>query len=179
MAVQPPRYVNGEPAAVESDIGRLARAVRDFKERYEQLTNVSYGARIARTGNNELMQEYGNTIARMDRIKAQIEGVQNLWDRAREFVGLGVVPFLIPVAVAVALTATVIAGIRAMDEFFRRSGIATIQAQNPTMSYADAAELYNSSRPESVVGQTFSLAKLALWGGIAFLGYKAMQEWKR
>jgi hypothetical protein len=146
--------------ATTKDLSVLGRAVSDFKQRYELLSSNAYGAKIARMNDNVLSLEYGQTLARMNQIKNAIDSVEGAWTRAKEWAGLGVLP-LIPIAIAAGVTASVIAGVSAMDKFFQRAGVAEIRADNPGMTFEAALSRYEKATA-STFEKTLDTAQLAM-----------------
>jgi hypothetical protein len=149
-----------ESTVSAKDLSVLGRAVADFQQRYALLSSVSYGAKIARMNDNALSQEYGNTLARMDQIKRAIDSIEGAWTRAKEWAGLGALP-LIPIAVAAGVTATVIAGVSAMDSFFQRAGVAEIRKDNPGITFEQALVRYEKATA-STFEKTLDTAQLAM-----------------
>ena len=177
-----PTLVSGEPfvsiavpkesttAADPSMMEKMRNIVTDFNNRYALLSSNAYGAKIFRTGDSALMQDYGNTLARMTKVKKGIDYTLNNYSALKSFIGLGVIP-LVPIAVVAGLTAIVLTALTTMNTFMKRAGIKELQAENPKLSITQAAAVYDS-QSQSVFGKAVDLAQLALWLGGAFLLWK-------
>lgn len=156
-----------EVLADVSTLDKFRNIVTDFNSRYALLSSNAYGAKIARTNDSLLMQEYGNTLARMTVVKNNIDNVISAYQGLKSFVGLGVIP-LIPLAVLAGVTIAVTTALKTINTFMKRVGIKELQAENPAMSISRAAALYDS-QSQSVFGKAIDVVQMALWIGGAFL----------
>lgn len=156
------------------ELSKLGQAIANFKARYEKLASPSYGAAIARTGDNELMQEYGNTLARAKQIKSAIESIEGAWTRAKEWAGLSALP-LIPIAIATSITATVLAGISLIDDFMVRADAKLMMQTNPALTYDKALELATEQN-KSTFERALDVTQLALVIGGGILLYLFMRR---
>lgn len=153
-----------------STLDKFRNVVKDFNARYTLLSSNAYGSKILKTNDSALMQEYGNTLARMTTVKGGIDNVMAAYQGLKSFVGLGVIP-LIPLAVIAGVTIAATAALTTMNTFMKRAGIKELQAENPTMSIAQASAVYDQ-QSQSVFGKAIDLAQMALWIGGAFLLWK-------
>lgn len=160
--------------ADKQELSKFAQAVADFKKRLAVLESPAYGAAIARTGDSELMQDYGNTLARARQIDAAIDSVKNAYDGLRDFVGLSAIP-LIPIAIVAGITATVLGGIKMIDSFMIRADAKRIVNDNPDMEWDRALELAKN-RNQSAFEKTLDTVQLALILGGAFLLYRLVSK---
>lgn len=156
----------GQTADV-SALDKFRNVVLDFNTRYALLSSNAYGAKIFRTGDNGLMQDYGNTLAKMRTVKSGIDNVMAAYQGLKSFVGLGVIP-LIPIAIIAGVTLAATAALTTMNTFMKRAGIKELQAENPKLSITQAATLYEQ-QTQSVFGKAVDLVQMALWIGGAFL----------
>lgn len=160
--------------ATEQDLGRLARAIVDFQDRLTALESLQ--PRIFGTGVPQATQaKYAEVLQAARKTKARIEATENLWQRAKEFVGLGVVP-LIPLAVVAALIAAIALSVRAINGFMDRQEIRALMAQNPGMSYDQAA---GKVKPPGTTKRALNVVNLALWVGGGFLALRLLQEFRK
>lgn len=155
--------------ASTQELSKLETAVKDFKDRLAVLDSIPYGAAIARTGDNALMLEFGETLARAKLIDRGIDAFSNRYQGAKEYLGLGVLP-LIPILAVAALTATVLGGVTLVDRFMRKAGVQQIQADNPGMNYETAATRYENIH-QSTFGKAIDVAQLAMVLGLAIAAY--------
>ena len=158
--------------AGQVELSRLGTAIKDFKDRYGVLKSNAYGARIARTGNNELMLEYGQTLARAAIIDRAIDSFSSRYAQAKEYFGLGVLP-LLPILAVAALTATVLAGVTLVDRFMKKAGVAQIREDNPGMTYETAAQRYENIS-QSTFSKALDVGQLAIVLGLAVVAYLFM-----
>lgn len=156
-----------EVLADVSALDKFRNVVTDFNVRFRLLSSNGYGAKIMRTNDSALMQEYGNTLAQMRTVKSGIDNVMAAYQGLKSFVGLGVIP-LIPVAIIAGITIAATTALATMNTFMKRAGIKELQAENPNLSIDQAATLYDS-QSQSVFGRAIDLAQMALWIGGAFL----------
>ncbi len=156
-----------EVLANVSTLDKFRNVVTDFNTRYAVLSSNAYGAKIARTNDSALMQEYGNTLMRMTFIKNNIDNVISAYQGLKSFVGLGVIP-LVPIAVLAGITIAVTAALNTINTFMKRAGIKELQAENPTLSIGQAALIYDK-QSQSVFGKAIDMVQMALWIGGAFL----------
>lgn len=163
----------GEEGADPGTIGRLVNAVADFRERYEKLADVRYGAAIARTHDNQLMHDYGKALNDATRLKDRIEAVTGAWQNIKQWAGLAAIPF-IPIVIAAGLLAAVTAGIVTINTFMRRADIRLAIQQDPGLTYDEAAEQVDSES-EGVFGKALDVAQLGFWALIAFGVYKFLR----
>lgn len=159
-----------EQTADVSTLDKFRNVVTDFNTRYALLSSNGYGAKIMRTNDSALMQEYGNTLAQMRTVKSGIDNVMAAYQGLKSFVGLGVIP-LIPLAVIAGVTIAATTALATMNTFMKRAGIKELQAENPQLSITQAAAVYDQ-QSQSVFGKAIDLAQMALWIGGAFLVWK-------
>jgi hypothetical protein len=154
--------------ASSQELSKLETAVKDFKDRLAVLDSVAYGASIARTGDNALMLEFGETLAKAKLINRGIDAFTSRYQGAKEYLGLGVLP-LIPILAVAAITATVLGGVSLVDRFMRKAGVSQIQSDNPGMDYETAATRYENIH-QSTFAKALDVGQLALiLAGAAFL----------
>lgn len=151
-------------------VAKLANAVDEFRQQYEKLSDYRYGAAIARTGDAQLMHDYGKAVNDAESLKRKIEYVTGAWQNIKEWAGLAALP-LIPIAVAFALTTSVTGGIIAIRSFMKRADIALAIRQDPSLSYEQAAKQVDATT-QSDFGKTLDVVKLALGLAGAFLVYR-------
>lgn len=159
-----------EAIADTGTVGRLAQKVDEFKQYYEKLADVRYGAAIARLGDNKLMQEYGNELAAAERMKDRIEAVTGAWENIKQWAGLAAVP-LIPVAVALGLIAAISGAVVGIRSFMRRADIALAIKQDPNLTYAEAAKQVDRAH-QGTFGRALDVAQLGFFAVLAFLAYQ-------
>lgn len=160
-------------AAGQSTIARLVNVVEEFRQHYERLSDVRYGAAIARLQNLELYTEYGNQLAAAERTKDRIEAVTGAWQRIQEWAGLAALP-LIPIAVVLGLIAATSATVLTMRVFMRRADIALAIQQDPTLTYQEASSQVERSQ-QSTFGKAIDLARVGLVLVGAFLFYRIVR----
>ena len=158
--------------AGDVELSRLQTAVKDFKDRYGVLKSNAYGAQIARTGDNALMLEYGQTLGRAAIIDRAIDSFSSRYSQAKEYLGLGILP-LLPILAVAALTATVLAGVTLVDRFMRKAGVAQIREDNPGMTYETAATRYENIH-QSTFAKAVDVGQLAMILGLAVVAYMFM-----
>lgn len=155
--------------APPQELSKLESAVADFKSRFEVLNSIPYGAAIARTGDNALMLEFGETLAKAQLINRSIDAFANRYQGAKEFLGLAALP-LIPILVVAGITATVLGGVTMVDRFMRKAGVAQIQQENPGISYEAAASRYENIH-QSTFSKALDVGQLAIALGLAVVAY--------
>lgn len=151
-------------------IAKLANAADEFRQYYEKLTDYRWGARIARSGDVQLMHDYGKAVNDAESIKRKIESVTGAWQNIKEWAGLAALP-LIPIVVAFALTATITGGVIAIKSFMRRADIVLAIRQDPKLTYAQAADQVDAAT-KSDFGEAVDVFRIAIYLGGAFLAYK-------
>lgn len=151
-------------------IAKLANSADEFRELYDKLTDYRYGAAIARTKDVKLYLEYGEQLAKAESLKRKIETVTGAWQNIKQWAGLAALP-LVPIAVAVGLTAAITGGIIAIRSFMRRADIQLAIRQDPTLTYDQAAKQVDTAT-QSEFGKALDIAKLALYLGGAFFVYR-------
>lgn len=156
-----------EQIADVSALDKFRNVVTDFNSRYALLSSNGYGAKIMRTNDSVLMQEYGNTLAQMRSVKSGIDNVIAAYQGLKSFIGLGVIP-LIPIAIIAGVTIAATTALATMNTFMKRAGIKELQTENPKLSIGQAAALYDS-QSQSVFGKAIDMVQMALWIGGAFL----------
>lgn len=161
----------------QRELGRLARAVEAFKARYARLASNSYGAAIARTGDNALMAEYGRVLAAAEKMKGRIDAVEGLWARAKEWTGLGAFPIALTIGAVAALVAA-IAGINAtMDRFTEAAAIKDLMRRDPELTQVDATRrVREQTRRPSLFDRLEGFGTTALW---LTAGVAAWWVWQR
>jgi hypothetical protein len=160
----------GAEAASGGTIARLRDVVENFRQDYDKLTDVRYGAAIARLQDNQLMHDYGAEVIRADAMKDRIEAVTGAWERLKEWSGLGAFP-LIPIAIALALIAAVAGAITSIRTFMRRADIRLAIQQEPTLTYDQAADQVDR-RAQGTIGKALDIAQLGFYAVLAFLAYQ-------
>lgn len=157
-------------AAGTSTIGRLTNAVEEFRQYYDRLSDVRYGAAIARLKDLQLYTEYGNQLARAERMKDRIEAVTGAWENIKQWAGLAAIP-LIPLAVAAGLIVAIGGSVATIRAFMRRADIRLAIQQDPDLSYGDAAKQVDR-RQQGTFGKALDVAQLGLFAVIAFVAYQ-------
>lgn len=160
--------------ADKKELSRFSQAVADFKKRLAVLESPAYGAAIARTGDNELMLDYGRTLQRARQINAAIDNVKNAYDGLKDFIGLSAIP-LIPLAIVGGITATVLGGIKMIDTFMIRADAKRIVNENPDIEWDRALEIAKD-RNASAFERTLDTVQLALVIGGAYLLYRIVSR---
>ena len=160
----------GAEAAGSGTISRLTNAVEEFRQYYDKLTDVHYGAAIAHLHDNQLMHDYGKEVIAAEAMKDRIEAVTGAWDRLRQWAGLGALP-LIPIAIALALLAALAGAIAAIRTFMRRADIALALKQDPTLSYEQAADQVERAQ-QGTFGKALDVAQLGFYAVLAFVAYQ-------
>ena len=153
--------------ASPQELSKLQQAVKDFKDRYAIFSSTSYGAQIARSGDNELMQEYGNVLAKARAINTAVDTFANKWAGMKEYIGLAAVP-IVPIAIVAGISATVLGGVVLIDRFMKKAGVKQIQKDNPGITYEAAVQRYNTLHT-STFEKALDTAQLAMLLGGAFL----------
>jgi hypothetical protein len=151
-------------------IARLTNVVEEFRQYYDKLHNVSYGAAIARLGDNQLTHDFGKELYASEAMKDRIEVVTGAWDRIKEWAGLAAIPF-IPIAIALGLIAAVTGSIVAIRTFMRRADIALAIKQDPTLSYEQAADQVERAQ-QGTFGKALDVAQLGFFAVLAFIAYQ-------
>ncbi len=160
-------YLAATPAVTPGagvEMSRLEQALKDFNDYYERITDVGFGARIGRSGDNQLMLAYGQERQRAEDMKQRIESVLGAWDTVKGWVGLGALP-LIPIAVAIGLTAAIIAAVRAGRSFMRSADIKVAMLADPELTFEQAAAAVDAANR----GSFEKAIDLAQWGVGAFV----------
>lgn len=157
-------------AAGQAEVGRLAQAVEEFRVYYDKLTNVRYGAAIARLHDNQLMHDYGEQLIDAERLKGRIEAVTGAWENIKDWAGLGAIP-LIPVAIAIGLIAAIGGTVTSIRALMRRADIKLAIAQDPSLSYGEAAKQVDVAH-QGTFGKALDVAQLGLFAVIAFIAYQ-------
>ena len=139
----------GDPA----EMSKLERTIRDFDDYYKRLTSVRYGAKIGRLAGtpegNTLNREYGEQLARAESTKRRIESVLGAWDSVKGAVGLAALP-LIPIAVAIGLTAAIAGAVQTGRAWMRRTDIRLAMQATPELSYEEAAAIVDAQSKGSL-----------------------------
>lgn len=161
-------------AADQGVIARLVGATDEFRQYYDRLTDVRYGAAIARLQNLELYTEYGNQLAAAERMKDRIEAVTGAWDRVKQWAGLDAIP-LIPVAIVLGLIAAISAAVLSIRVFMRRADIALAIQQDPTLTYQQAADQVQRSQ-QGVFGKAVDVMQLGLLLVAGFFFYRIVSR---
>lgn len=164
-------------AADQGLIERLAGIVDEFREYYDKLTSVKWGARLARSKDVQLYREYGEQIAKAEALKRKIERVTGAWQGIKEWAGLGALP-LIPVVVAIALTAAVTAGVVSIRSFIRSADIRMAVLQDPQLTYEEAADQVDKAQ-QSEFGKAIDLAQTGMYLVGAFIAYRLIMAFRR
>ena len=125
----------GETAADTGTIARLTNAIDEFKQHYDRLTDISYGASIARLKDLQLYTDYSNQLAAAERMKSRIEAVTGAWEGIKQWAGLAALP-LIPIAIALGLIAAITGAVVTLRSFLRRADIALAIKQDPSQKRA-------------------------------------------
>lgn len=157
-------------AAGTSTIDRLANVVENFRAHYDKLTDVSYGAAIARTKDLALYTEYGNQLAAAEKMKDRIEAVTGAWEKIKEWAGLAAIPF-IPVAIALGLIAAVGGAIVSIQAFMKRADIRLALDRDPALTYEEARDQVERST-QGTIGKALDVAQLGLFAVLAFVAYQ-------
>jgi len=157
-------------AADTGMVARLANVVDDFRQHYERLADVRYGAAIARLHDNQLMHDYGKELIAAETLKGRIEAVTGAWQNVKEWAGLAAIP-LIPLAVVGGLIVAVIGGVSAIRAFMKRADIRLAIAQDPTLTYEQAADQVERTQ-QGAFGKALDVAQLGIFAVIAFLAYQ-------
>jgi hypothetical protein len=162
--------------ADQGTVERLANVVDEFREYYDRLTSVKFGAAVAHSKNVQLYRDYGEELARAETLKRRIEYVTGAWASIKEWAGLAALP-LIPIAIAVGLIATVTAGVVSIRAFLRRADITLAIQQDPTLTYEQAADQVDTAH-QGAFGDALDLARMGMYLVGAFLIYRVITELK-
>lgn len=157
-------------AADRGLIARLTNAVDEFRQYYDRLADVRYGAAIARLHDNQLMHDYGKELIAAEKIKDRIEAVTGAWHNIRQWAGLGAIP-LIPIVVISGLLSVIGGASYTIVRFMRRADIALAMREDPELSYEQAAGQVQRAH-QGIFGRTLDVAQLGLWILGAFLVYR-------
>lgn len=157
-------------AASTGMIARFANATDEFRQHYDRLADVRYGAAIARLGDNQLMHDYGKELIAAERLQGRIEAVTGAWQNIKEWSGLAAIP-LIPLAIVAGLTTAIFAGITTIRAFMKRADIRLAIQQDPTLTYQQAADQVEREQ-QGTFGKALDVAQLGIYALIAFLAYQ-------
>lgn len=157
-------------AASTNTISRLTNVVEEFRQYYDKLHNVSYGASIARLGDNQLMHDLGKELIASQVMKDRIEAVTGAWERIKQWSGLAAIP-LIPVAIALGLIAAVTGAVYSIRSFMRRADIRLALERDPDLTYDDASRQVDRAQ-ETTFGKALDVAQLGLFAVIAFIAFQ-------
>lgn len=160
----------GATAADSGTVARLATVVERFQQQYERLHNVKWGAQISRSGDNQLIHDYGKALYDSEKMKDRIEAVTGAWEGIRQWAGLAALP-LIPIAIALGLIAAVTASVMALQSFLRRADIVLAIKQDASLTYEQAAAQVDA-RAQGTIGKALDVAQLGLFAVLAFVAYK-------
>lgn len=160
----------GAEAAGTGTITRLTNAIEEFRTYYDRITNVRYGASIARLGDNQLLHDLGAEINRAEEMKRKIEAVTGAWQNVREWAGLAALP-LIPVAIALGLIAAITGAVLSIRTFMRRADIALAIKQDPSLTYEQASNQVEKAT-QGTFGKALDVAQLGLFAVLAFVAYQ-------
>ena len=174
-------FIGAAPESAANDgaeMSKLERALKDFNDYYERLTDVRFGAKIGRaTGTpegNALNVAYGAELAKAETTKRRIENVLGVWESVKDMVGLGALP-LIPIAVAVGLTAAIAGAVNTGRRFLRHADIELAMRADPELTYEQAAQSVDSASK----GSLEKVVDLAQWGVgafVVFMIFKYLRE---
>lgn len=156
--------------AGSSTIARLTNVVEEFRQYYDKLHNVSYGAAIARLHDNQLMHDLGKELIASEEMKDRIEAVTGAWERIKQWSGLAALP-LIPIAIAAALIAAITGAIYSIRSFMRRADIRLALERDPDLTYDDASRQVDRAQ-QTTFGKALDVAQLGLFAVIAFIAYQ-------
>ena len=160
----------GATAADTGTMARLTNAIDEFKQSYDKLTDISYGASIARLKDLQLYTDYSNQLAAAEKMKGRIEAVTGAWQGVKQWAGMAALP-LIPIAIALGLLAAITATVVTLRSFLRRADIALAIRQDPTLTYAKAAGQVDA-RSQGTIGKALDVAQLGFFALIAFVAYQ-------
>lgn len=164
----------GEATADQGTIARLVSSVTDFRERYDKLADVRYGAAIGRLAGtpegNALNIEYGRALRDAGVMKDRIEAVTGAWQNVKSWSGLAAIP-LVPIAIAFGLLAALTGAIATIDKFTRRADIALALERDAGLTYEEAAAQVDATR-QSDFSKAIDVAQLGLYALLAFVAYK-------
>jgi len=163
-----------EAAADQGMLARLTNVVDEFRQYYDKLSDVRYGAAIARLHDLQLYTEYGNELAAAERLKGRIEAVTGAWANIKQWAGLGAIP-LIPLAIVGGLTVAVVSGIAAIRAFMRRADIKLAITQDPDLTYEEAADQVDRVH-QGTFGKALDVAQIGIFAFIAFLAYQVFSR---
>lgn len=160
----------GAEAADTGTVSRLTNAVEDFRQYFERLHDIKWGAQISRSGDNQLIHDYGKALYDSERMKDRIEAVTGAWEGIKQWAGLAAIP-LIPIAIALGLIAAISTAVLSIRSFMRRADIVLAIKQDPALTYEQAANQVDA-RQQSTIGKALDVAQLGFFAVLAFVAYK-------
>lgn len=161
----------------QRELGRLARAVEGFKARYARLASTSYGAAIARSGDNALMAEYGRVLADAQKMKRRIETVEGLWLRAKQWAGLGALPIALSIGAVVALVAAIASINATIDRFTEHAAVKDLMRRDRELTQVEATrQVKEATERPGLFDRLEGLGTTALW---LAAGVAAWWVWQR
>ena len=160
----------GVTAADTGTVARLTSAVEDFRQDYERLHDIKWGAQISRSGDNQLIHDYGKAMWDSEKMKNRIEAVTGAWEGIKQWAGLAALP-LIPIAIALGLIAAISTAVLSIRSFMRRADIVLAIKQDPSLTYKQAAGQVDA-RAQGTISKALDVAQLGFFAVLAFVAYK-------
>ena len=152
------------------EMSQLEKALRDFHDYYERLNDPHFSAAIDRLAGtpkgNDTVREYLNQVHRAEVMKQRIERALGVWDSVKDAIGLGALP-LIPIAVALGLTAAIVSLVSAGRAFLRNAEIQLAMNADRQLTYEEAAAQVDRASASPLAKAADALQ----WGVGAFVVY--------
>ena len=174
-------YLAAPPAPAQTggaEMSRLERALKDFNDYYEQITDIRFGARIGRlagtAAGNALNLEYGRQLQKAEDTKRRIESVLGAWESVKSMVGLGALP-LIPIAVALGLTLAIAGVVSVGRRFLRHANIELAMTADPDLTFEQAAAAVDSAS-RGYLQKTLDLAQFGVTAFVVWMVLKYVRE---
>lgn len=170
-------FMGASPEAASTEgpeMSKLETALKNFNDYYEQITDIHFGARIGRSHDNQLMLEYGRELQKAEDMKRRIESVLGAWDSVKSWVGLGALP-LIPIAVALGLTAAIAAAVQTGRSFLRTANIRLAMQADPELTFEQAASAVDSAS-RGYLEKTLDLAQLGVTAFVLWMVFKYVRD---
>lgn len=155
-------------------MSRLERSIRDFDDYYQQLTDVRFGARIARAHDLELLRAYGDEVMRAETMKRRLESALGAWETVKGWVGLGALP-LIPLAIAAGFIAAIGGLVSTGRAFIRHTEIRLALNEDPDLTYEQAVAQVERTT-QGAFGRAIDTAQWGLAAFVLWAVYRAFQE---